>query len=123
MLHDSDYSSYWRSKYPYDLSSDGPHQIDIDMSSEQTFTGVYINSDSNNSNYFRPKNVTVLSSSNGSDYTELKQFEIDNEDIEQILTMDAAITTRYLRILVTDVYHTNEPDESLLFNEIDIILE
>lgn len=120
---DGDLNSYWRSKYPYSLRTDGPHQLDINMNEEKTFSGIYMNSNMNNGNYWRPKEVSVQVSTNGSNYSEIKTFMLETEDIEQKFLFDAEVTAQYIRILVKDVYHSKEDDESLLFNEIDILTQ
>ncbi len=118
---DGDLSSYWHSNYPYDISASGNHELTIDMASEIEFNGIYLHSDRGGTN-FRPKHVIIQQSVDGNTYTTIKEFDLENIPENQ-LSFDAAVTTRHLKILVSEVHISSGTEENLILNEIDIITE
>ncbi|MGW9684892.1 discoidin domain-containing protein [Flagellimonas sp. 2504JD1-5] len=116
---DGDLSSYWHSNYPYDISASGNHELTIDMGSEMEFTGLYLHSDRGGTN-FRPKHVIVQQSADGNAYSTVKEFDLENIP-ENHLLFDAAVTTRYLKISVSEVHISSGTEENLILNEIDLI--
>lgn len=119
---DGDISSYWHSNYPYNIATDGPHEITIDMKAVNTFKGIYLYSNRSGSN-FRPKHISVQTSNDGTNYTEVKEHTIDdiNNAIEVRVDFDSDVTASYFKILVDAVYMSTGTEENLIFNEIDII--
>ncbi|SNZ00456.1 discoidin domain-containing protein [Flagellimonas pacifica] len=116
---DGDLSSYWHSNYPYDISTNGNHELTIDMGTENKFNGIYLHSDRGGIN-FRPKHVIVQESADGNTYVEVKEFDLENIPENQ-LSFDTPITTRYLKILVSEVHISSGSEENLILNEIDFI--
>lgn len=116
---DGDTSSYWHSNYPYFIAEDGGHVIDLDMQSENEFSGIYLQSNRNGSN-FRPSHLSVWISNDGQNYTEVQQFDVSNSTEVQLLFDDVQIS-RYLRIQVDSIHVATGEEENLIINEIDIL--
>lgn len=118
---DGNNTTYWHSDYPYDISSQGPHEITIDMAESKTINGVYLYSDRSGSNY-SPKHIIVQTSSDGGiTYNTVKEYSISTITSEIKVNFDTPKTTRYLKILVNEVFISKESEENLILNEIDII--
>ena len=117
---DASYDTFWHSAWQYSLATDGNHEISIDFGTSKQYSGVYLHSDRSGTQY-RPKHLTLEISSDGLTWETKKEVSISSMSNARELKLDFvdSITSRYLKIIVDDVYSGNS-EENLIFTEIDI---
>lgn len=119
---DGDYGTYWHSEWPYTISSKGNHEITINMGESKNIEGVYLYSTRIGTQY-RPKQVSVKTSSDGVTWVVAKEITIEglNAAKEVYITFDNVITANYFKIVVSEIYASNNnTEENLIINEVDV---
>ena len=119
---DENNSTYWHSKYPYSISTDGNHIVTVDMGDEKQINGIYWLSWRSSGSQFRPKHGYIETSTDGTVWDRKKEFSIDSMDNAKEVTtnLDSPVTARYFRLVVDQVY-AEKAEENLLISELDII--
>lgn len=117
---DGDDTTYWHSKYPYTIATEGEHTVTIQMEAVKQINGLYLLSD--RANYFSPKHVVVETSDDGTNWTVRKDIILTSKEESKKFNVnfDNTISTRYFRLRVDQVFSYNSI-ENLLINEIDIL--
>lgn len=119
---DGDVESYWHSVWPYEISSKGSHELIINLNEVKSIEGLYIRS-SRPGGQYRPKSIVVQSSSDELAWKTEKELMLSSigQAAEIELYFDATVTTKYLRLIVDQIYASSGDEDNLLINEIDII--
>lgn len=115
-------STYWHSKWPWSISTDGNHVITVDMGSQKDINGIFLSSYRSGGQY-RPKHLIISASSDNVTWSEEKAFTTPSiDDAREVsLNFDKVVNTRYVKIVVDQVYISNGNEENLIITELDIL--
>lgn len=118
---DGNLDSYWHSKWPYTISDDGDHKIEIDMGEQKEINGIYLLSE-RSGGQFRPKHIIVATSVDGISWVTEKEVTINSMSNarEVYINFDASKTVRFIKLIVDEVYTSNS-EENLILTELDVL--
>ncbi len=121
---DGNEESYWHSYWPYSLASQGPHEIEVNMNSTKTLNGIYIFSNRNHRDQYRPKKISVLTSTDGTNWTTTINgyTAASYEDSERIkINFPNSLTAQYFKVQVSEIYtNATSGQDNLIIGEIDV---
>ncbi len=130
LMFDGDFSSYWFSRFPYDINKLGAHTVTIDMGSvKEDIQEVYLYSYREDdpllysSDQFRPRHFVVETSIDGVAWEQQSDHTVGSlsEAKEIIVKFDQAVPGRYLRIAINQVFTSSiQIGASLVLSEVDI---
>ncbi|MFV0566821.1 MAG: discoidin domain-containing protein [Flavobacteriaceae bacterium] len=121
---DGNESSYWHSLWPYYVANRGPHEITVDMGTTKAAAGVYILSNRDHNDQYRPKNITIQTSTDGTTWTTaIDSYTVPTYAEAERLSLNFAssLNFRYFKVLVSERYtNTTSAEENLIIAELDI---
>ncbi len=121
---DGNENSYWHSYWPYNLSAQGPHEIQVNMGATKTVNGIYIFSNRDHKDQYRPKKINVLTSTDGTNWTTaIEGYTVASyNDAERIkVDFSNSLSITYFKVQVTETYtNTKNGEDNLIIAEIDI---
>lgn len=119
---DGDRSSFWLSMFPYDVTVQGPHTVDVDMGEIQEFEGIYILSAKHFNPTFKPKHIVVEISTDGVVYEQVADQTEPIANSHVFVNFDETVNARFFRLKVDQTYRPAGRPENLEINELDIIV-
>ncbi|MFC2110269.1 discoidin domain-containing protein, partial [Bacteroidota bacterium] len=118
---DGDYATFWHSAWPYSIATSGSHEFTIDMGVSKQINGIYLFSERNPGNQFRPKTVRVEISNDGVNWALEKEETLSSiaDAKEVFMNFTSSVVTKHIKLIISEVYSENTTD-NLILVEIDV---
>ncbi|MBK3518283.1 discoidin domain-containing protein [Carboxylicivirga marina] len=121
---DGDYSTFWHSKWPYNIANNGAHEIIINMGSITDIKGVYLYSRRENNAQFRPKHIIVQTSADATTWAEQSNYTVESIAAAKEISIefDQNVAVQYVKILVDEIYtDATNGAENLIICELSVL--